>query len=192
MPRKLNLQPLPESERREDIGKFLTVLDRDANLAHVRSILRTGPERQLALFAALERYVVKGSSAASPPGPDDQADLLLCDILDAIDRNPDLKNHGSAYGADRHLANLQVFGLWRKREPISRPTALELFATTISQLIAGAATSSTVSTTINSPAPQDSSQNGDLIGPSTTAQAPCSEPGQLPQNVDGVLVVSTP
>src|SRR5439155_1564223 len=127
-----------------------------------------------------------------PPEPDDQADLLLCDILDAIDRNPALKNHGSAYGADRHLANLQVFGLWRKREPISRPTALELFTTTFSTLIAGATTSSTGSTMNNSPAPQEFSQNGELIGPSTTAQAPCSEPGQLSQHMDGVLVVSTP
>src|SRR5437868_8176187 len=101
MPRQLNLDPLPEAERRRMLEAFLAVLHRHPDLAHVRTILRTGPERQLALFAALEREVVLGSPAACPPSHDDPSDLVLCDILDFLDQDPELKNRGAAYGPDR-------------------------------------------------------------------------------------------
>ena len=106
---KPNVRPLLEADRRESLEKFLALLGRDPNLAHLRSFLRTGPERQLALFAAFERDVVKGSPASCPPAPDDHADILLCDILDAIDRHPDVARQGSGYDSYRHLANLQAF-----------------------------------------------------------------------------------
>ena len=71
MSRKLNLAALPERERCETIGEFLAVMDRHPDLAHVRAVVRSGPERQLALFAALERSVLVGSPAACPPHHDD-------------------------------------------------------------------------------------------------------------------------
>src|SRR6476469_4136186 len=84
MPRQLNLRPLPEPDRRESLGQFLAALDEHPDLGHVRAVARTGPERQLLIIAALERGVRRGSSAACPPDPNDEADLLLCDVLDMI------------------------------------------------------------------------------------------------------------
>ena len=102
---QLRVRVLPETERREMLDAFLSVLNVDPELRHFRANVRTGPERQLALVAALERAVVVGSPASSPPTRDDEADQLLCDVLEVIDRNPALKNHGSGYGPHRHLAN---------------------------------------------------------------------------------------
>src|SRR5262245_48766390 len=107
MARAPRLQALPERERRETIGAFLAVIGQHPNLAHLRTVVRTGPERQLALFAAWERAVIVGGPDACPPSHDDPADSLLCDILEVIDHDPQLKLHGAYYGADRHLANLQ-------------------------------------------------------------------------------------
>ena len=185
------LRPLPESDRRQSIAQFLTVLDQHPDLAHFRAIVRTGPERQLALMAALERAVVVGPPAYSPPTPDDQADILLCDILDCIDRHPDLKNHGSAYGPDRHLASLQAFGIWRGRAPINRPTARELFATTFSHLTADSVTDLLSSGANYSPAPQDVVSGGELIGPADTFENPSTQVPSQPQTLGLLLVAST-
>src|SRR5262245_46346623 len=107
------VRKLPAAERRAMLDEFLTVLDRHPNLIDFRTTLRTGPERQLALLAAIERCVVLGSPAVCPPNPDDAGDMLLCDILDVINRDPELKSHGAVYGADQHLVNLQALGVWR-------------------------------------------------------------------------------
>src|SRR5687767_10634143 len=111
MPRTHFVSKLPEPDRRRALDAFLSVFESHPNLAHFRAMLRTGPERQLALFAALERSVLVGTPAVSPPSPDDEADQLLCDLLDVIDSHPELKNRGSAYGPDRHLSNLQALGI---------------------------------------------------------------------------------
>jgi hypothetical protein len=135
MPKKRSVPKLPERDRRERLASFLTVLGRDPSLEHFRTIVRTAPERQLALFAALEREVIVGPPAAAPPRHDDEADQLLCDILDVIDSHPDTRDHRLAYfGPDRHLANLQALGLWRGDSPIEQPSARELFTTTFSSL----------------------------------------------------------
>jgi hypothetical protein len=191
MPRKPSVRKLPEPERREMLGQFLAVLDQSPDLAYFRAVVRTGPERQLALLAAFERSVVVGSPAASPPNPDDECDVLLCDVLDMIDRDPELKRHGSAYGPDRHLVNLQALGLWRGPAPASQPTASELFATSFSHLTTEAASSLPSSETNNSPAPQDFSPSGELFGPSLSAVAPESESPPLPQVVDATQVTAS-
>ena len=185
-----NLRPLPEADRRECLGKFLALINCDPNLAHLRSLLRTGPERQVALFAALERDVVKGSPAACPPAPDDQADILLCDILEAIDRDPEIKRHGAYYGVYRHLANLQAFGLWRKKEPLSHPTALELFTTTFATLTAGATSALPAFTPINSPLPQVSGPNGEKIDALAAPDAAMLDSPEAPQVTSSTLVVT--
>jgi hypothetical protein len=187
---KPRLSKFPERERRQMLEKFLAVLDRDPSLAHFRTIVRTRPERQLALFAAFERAVVVGSPTAAPPGPDDEADQILCDILDCVDRHPDLKNGGSVYGPDRHLANLQVLGLWRNRTPLTTPTARELFATAFSRLTADPATPWPSSDANNSPPAPVFGSSGELIDPSHDQQAPLPESSPSPQTVNGVLVMS--
>src|SRR5207244_3426574 len=118
-------------------------------------------------FAAMEREVLLGRPAACPPSHDDPGDLLLCDILDCVDRDPQLKNRGAAYGPDQRLANLQAFGLWRGSEPLNRPTALELFTTAFSSLTADAASDLPSSGANYSPVPQVSGSGGELIGPDT-------------------------
>ena len=190
MPRQLNLRPLPELERRAALAQFLAVLDQHPDLAHVRAVAQTGPERQLVLIAALERSVRRGSPAVSPPDPQDQADLLLCDVLDCVSRHPDLKRHGAAYGPDQHLANLQALGLWRGRMPVNQPTALELFATSFSRLTADPPTDLPCSVTNNSPVPQVFGPNGELIDASVSVESPAAPSSASPQTVDGVLVVS--
>jgi hypothetical protein len=190
MPKKLNLSPLSEPDRSQSLEKFLAALDRHPDLAHFRAAARTGPERQLALFAALERAVLVGSPAASPPRHDDNADQLLCDILDAIDRHPELQHHGSAYGPDRHLANLQAFGVWRGTTPLTQPSARELFTTAFSDVTTGPASDLPSLETNNSPAPQGFSPNGDLIGLSASPEPTSDQSPHSPQTVDGVLVVS--
>jgi hypothetical protein len=172
------------------LNKFLAAINQDPQLAPLRAAVPAGPERQLALLAALERAVLVGSASANPPKHDDDADQLLCDILDCIDQNPDLKNHGAAYGPDRHLANLQALGMWRGAEPIQQPSALELFTTTFSRLTPGRVSSLPASTTNNSPASQDSGSSGELIGPPEGPLSPAAESTSSSQTVDGVLVVS--
>jgi hypothetical protein len=159
MPRPPNVKPLPQRERRQSLAVFLDFLGRHPDLAHFRAAVPAGPERQLALFAALERAAFRGNAAACPPGVDDVADQLLCDILEAIDADRDLARHGSAYGADRQRANLQALGAWS-----GRPLALELFATMFSHLSAGAAKGLPPPAANCSPDPQKSPPFGDLIG----------------------------
>jgi hypothetical protein len=190
MSRKPRVPKLPDQERRKSLEEFLVVLDQHPNLAYFRTVIRSGPERQLALFAALERSVVLGSPAALPPRFDDQADQLLCDILDVIDRNPKLVNQGSAYGPDRHLVNLQAFGVWRGGVPVDEPSALELFTTCFSALTAEPASSCPSSATINSPGSQDFAPGGELIGPASDAELPVDEAPPSPQAVEGVLVTA--
>ena len=190
MSRKHYVSALPEADRRQSIADFLSVFERHPNLAHFRTRVRTGPERQLALFAALERFVLVGSPAVSPPSPDDEADQLLCDLLDVINSHPRLKGHGSAYGADRHVANLQAFGVWRGRAPISQPSARELFTTTFSHLTGDAPTALPSSDPNYSPAPQDVAPHGELIGLSQATHSPVADSPSSPQTLDGVLVVS--
>jgi hypothetical protein len=191
MPKKRSVSKLPESDRRERLVNFLTVLGQDRGLEHFRTIVRTAPERQLALFAALEREVIVGPPAAAPPRHDDEADQLLCDILDVIDSHPDTRDHRLAYfGPDRHLANLQALGLWRGDSPIEQPSARELFTTTFSSLTADSQSTSPTSETINSPAPQDFASGGELIAAETSHSVAADKVSQRSQTVDGVLVVS--
>src|SRR5262245_11216131 len=178
MSQKLSVPALPESERREKLAKFLGVFDQHPGLAHYRAALRTGEERQLALFAALERAVVVGPPAATPPGLDDEADQLLCDLLDVIDTDPELKNMGSYYGPDRHLINLQAFGVWKGDQPVSQPTARELFTTRFSGATAEPQSDLPASGAINSPASQELGPNGDLITDKTT---------DLPSDQTGII-----
>src|SRR5438874_2752822 len=121
------LSALPEPDRSESLEKYLQVFAEHPNLADFRRLLRTKAERQLALFAALERAVLVGSPAVSPPTPNDEADEFLCDLLDVINSHPALKNCGAAYGPYRHLANLQALGVWRGNAPIAQPPVRELF-----------------------------------------------------------------
>ena len=189
MPRP-RLRPLPEPDRRAFLDLALGILDRHESLGHFRSLVRTGPERQLALLAALERSVQDGSPAAHPPGPSEEPDQLLCDILDIIDRHPDLKGHGSAYGPDRHLANLQALGIWRGTEPITQPSARELFAACFSSLSAAPASTSPASDLNCSPAPQDVASRGEQFGPQNPAVASTNESPVSLQPVDAVVVVT--
>jgi hypothetical protein len=188
--RKPRVPKLPDPERRKSLEEFLVVLDQHPNLAYFRTVVRSGPERQLALFAALERSVVLGSPAALPPRFDDPADQLLCDILDVIDRNPKLLNQGSAYGPDRHLVNLQAFGVWRGGVPVDEPSALELFTTCFSALTADPAGSCPSSAAINSPGSQDFGPGVELIGAASNAEVPADEVMPSPQTVEGVLVTA--
>jgi hypothetical protein len=182
--------PLPEPDRRQSLDQFLRVLDQHPNLAHFRTIVTTGPERQLALFAALERSLLVGSPAVSPPSPSDEADLLLCDILDCIDRHPVLSRIGCAYGPLRHLANLQAFGVWNGKGPLTQPSARELFATTVSQLTPDPVNTLPSSGPNSSPAPQDSAPGGEQFDAKTTATAHESKSSLSSQTVDSVVVVS--
>jgi hypothetical protein len=138
----------------------------------------------------LERSVVVGSPAVQPPNPDDESDQLLCDILDVIDKHPDLKGHGSYYGADRHLANLQALGVWRGTDPISRPSPRELFATTFSNLTSDAVTISPSPDGNCSPAPEDFCSGGELFGPADAPVLPTTESFPSPQTIDGVVVMT--
>jgi hypothetical protein len=189
MPKKSLVPKLPEPDRQQMLEQFLALLDQHPDLAHFRSCVRTGPDRQLALVAAFERSVLVGSPAVSPPSIDDDADQLLCDVLDVIDRHPDLKNHGAAYGPDRHLANLQALGAWRGTAPASQPTARELFATNFSTVTADPASDLPSSELNNSPPPQVFSPNGELIGP-PASEMPAAQPPGSPQAVDSLVVVS--
>src|SRR5438874_13182526 len=101
------LSALPEPDRSESLEKYLQVFAEHPNLADFSRLLRTKAERQLALFAALDRAVLVGSPAVSPPSPNDEADEFLWDLLDIIDSHPPLKNCGAAYRLSRHLAILQ-------------------------------------------------------------------------------------
>ena len=160
MPRPLKLAKLPVRERRETLAKFLQRLESDPDLAHFRALVPGGPERQLALFAALERAAIRGVAAVCPPAASDMADQLLCDILDSIERDSDLARHGAYYGADRHKANLQALGAWSGRE-----AAGELFATAFSHLSADAAESLPAPTVNCLPLGQDFSPSGKQFAP---------------------------
>jgi hypothetical protein len=155
------LKALPLRERREALAQFLLALDRDPELEHFRTLVAAGPERQLALFAALEREAFRGSAAQSPPAVDDVADQLLCDVLEAIDRDRNLSNRGAYYGCDRHQANLRALGAWS-----GQPRALELFATAYSGLNPSGGETLPACAAICSPAPQVSQSNGELIAAS--------------------------
>ncbi len=157
MPRPPNVRPLPEPERRETLAKFLEVLERDPDLEHFRTQVPAGPDRQLALFAALERAVFRGNGTVAAPAIDDVADQLLCDILEVCNREP-LKGHGAYYGPDRFRVNLQALGAWK-----GQPQALELFATAFSHLSAGGSESLPASEVNCSPASQESASFGELI-----------------------------
>ena len=158
-----NCPPFPKRTAGESLEQFLTAIDEDPNLAHFRAVVRSGPERQLALFAALERSVVVGSPAVSPP-PAAMKPINSCATSStALTAHPELKNHGSAYGPYRHLANLQALGVWRGSAPLSQPSARELFATTFSHLTACQPSDSTSSIPNNSPPSLVFSPNGELI-----------------------------
>jgi len=190
MPNKHLVDQLPELDRQQKLDTILAVLNQHPSLAHFRSTVRTPPERQLALFAALERAVTIGTPAAVPPKLDDEADGVLCDILDVIDSHPDLKNHGSYYGPDRYLANLQALGVWRGSSPVQQPSARELFATAFSSASADPPSGLTTSDTNTSPAPQDFTSNGEVIDANCTTQPTPEGAPPLPQTDDGVLVVT--
>jgi hypothetical protein len=184
------LSALPEPDRTESLEKYLQVFAEHPNLADFRRLVRTRPERQLALFAALERAVLLGRPTTSPPSPDDEADQLLCDLLDVIDSHPVLKNSGAYYGPHRHLANLQALGIWRGNAPIAQPSARELFTTAFSNLNADAQSGLNASDTNNSPASQDFGPNGELIGGESNGHTLSDQSLSSPQAVDGVLVLS--
>jgi hypothetical protein len=168
MPRNPNVKMLPERDRRETLAKFLEVLDSHPDLGHFRAAVPAGPERQLALFAALERAALRGGVATAPPAADDPADQLLCDLLEVIDGTPALARLGAYYGADRHRVNLQALGAWS-----GQPMAVELFTTAFTHLTPAAVTVCPASTLNYSPAPQDTGPDGDLIGPGN-AESPAN------------------
>jgi hypothetical protein len=190
MSHKPQIDPLPERERQEMLDLFLDVLDRHPSLKHFRSVVRTRADRQLALIAAFERDVLVGNPAACPPAHDDEADQLLCDILDCTDEHPELKIQGCSYGSDRHLVNLQALGLWHATTPLNQPTAHELFAALFSTLNTAPLSTLPSSNSNNSPAPQVLSPNGELIGLPTSSQAESADSQLSSQPVDGVLVVA--
>ena len=169
MSRKPNVRQLPERERRETLTTFLAALGEHPDLAHFRTCVPAGPERQLALFAAFERAAFRGSPAVAPPAHDDLPDQLLCDILDVFDRTPELARHGSYYGADRYRVNLQALGAWT-----GQPQAAELFTTAVSHLTAAAPATYPAQDPNYSPAPQISAPFGDLIVPEN-AQSQASD-----------------
>jgi hypothetical protein len=176
MPRPPNVRPLPEHDRRQVLAQFLEFLGCHPELAHFRTFVPAGKERQLALFAALERAVFRGNGAVCPPVGDDVADQLLCDIIEAIDGDPQLAKHGSAYGAHRHRINLQALGAWS-----GRPSALEFFTTAFSHLNAGGPDTSPALTTNSSPVPQEFGPSGELI-----TVNPAQSPGDLAP-IPGIL-----
>lgn len=190
MSEKPNVPPLPEYERRQRLQKSIDAINEDQSLAPLRAILKTPDDRYLALVAALERSVLRGSPSAVPPAPDDEPDQLLCDILDVFKDHPDLKNHGAYYGSYQHLANLQALGLWSGDQPLTRPTAHELFATRFHALTANPTTTSPASPSINSPVSQETSPNGELIAMSEPQQAQPTTAALSPEPRDNVLVVS--
>lgn len=157
--RRLKVRPLPERERRAALTQFLEAIDRDPELTHFRRYIPNGPQRQLALFAAWERDAIKGGPAVCPPAVDDLADQLLCDLLELCERDPHLKNHGGAFGADRHLANLQALGAWS-----GQPQALDLFTRAFSHLNADAGESYPAPAANSSPAAQELQHFGEIIG----------------------------
>jgi hypothetical protein len=189
MARKPNVRKLPERERRESLNKFLEVLAAHPDLAHFRTWAPGAPERQLALFAALERAAFRGNAATAPPAHDDLPDQLLCDILDVIDRDPELSRHGSAYGPDRHCANLLAFGAWT-----GQPHAIELFTAAVSHLTAAQTTTYPSLEPNYSPAPQITAQFGDLIAPPNAySQANSDHPARIihhPTQTPGEKVAS--
>lgn len=152
-------RPLPKLERRAMLEKFLAVIEEHPDLAHFRAAVPAGLPRQLALFAAMERQVFRGSPLVAPPQPDDQMDQWLCDILEVIDSDRHLKGYGSYYGANRHRVNLQSLGVWT-----GKPEAAELFATMISHVSGDAASGSLACSANLSPGPQECAPNGELIG----------------------------
>ena len=162
---KPNLSPLPPTDRQHFLHLLLDTIHKSPNLGDFRAIVAQPQDRQLAVFAALERAVLVGSPAAVPPKPDCPADMFLCDILECFDSHPSVANRGSAYGPDRHLANLQTLGLWSGRQPRTTPTALELFTTTFAALTADQHSNLSAHNVNSSPPSQVSAPNGDLIVP---------------------------
>ena len=152
MSRPPKIRPLPERERRDALAAYLEVLDCDPELAHFRALV-PAEQRKLALLAALERSALRGNAALSPPTVHDVADQLLCDVLEAIDRDPRTKIFGSAFGSDRHRVNLQALGEWH--DP---PRHGELFATAFSHLNADAGSTLPACDCLlyTSPSPRDS------------------------------------
>jgi hypothetical protein len=132
---------------------------------------------RLALIAAWERAALVGSPAVHPPRHDDLADVLLCDLLEMIERDEKLSRHGSYYGVDRHAANLLALGIWDRKNVPTRSVAGELFTAWLSNRNADAASTSLPSDGHLSPAPPEFGPGGDLI----------SDPNAPPQssaNVD--------
>jgi hypothetical protein len=187
---KPHVEKLDDLERRLKLNAFLNVVHAHPDLAHVRQFVRTPADRQLALIAALERAATRGTPLAFPPQPDDHADALLCDILDALDHDPDTSHHGAYYGPDRHLANLQALGLWNGNQPCQQPTALELFTTRYSDLTAEYSSNLRLAGAINSPLLQDSSPHGELIASPNAAENPSATAHDSPQFIDLLLVTN--
>jgi hypothetical protein len=167
---------------------FVGVVHHAPDLAHLRLIVRTPADRQLTLFAALERAAIVGSPLVHPPRLDDYADSLLCDVLDALDRDRVTSSHGAFYGNDRRLVNLQALGAWRGNEPINRPTARELFTTRFAELSAEPAKDLRSPEAINSPLPQDSASGGELIVGQTAAAGAAASDRSSPESLDLMLV----
>ena len=177
MSRPPKIRPLPERERRDTLAAFLDVLDRDPELAHFRALV-PAEQRKLALLAALERSALRGNAALCPPAVHDVADQLLCDILDAIGRDPRTKDFGCAYGSDQRRANLQALGEWH--DP---PRHGELFATAFVHLNSAAASTWPASEVNCSPAPQVPGPFGELIGPENGSAATLTVAAESPQFV---------
>jgi hypothetical protein len=81
-------------------------------------------------------------------------------------------------------------GLWRGSEPVSRPTARELFTTAFSSGSAEPARELRASETNYSPPPLDFGSGGELIGRENDAFDPAGELSPSPQTVEAVLVAS--
>jgi hypothetical protein len=91
---------------------------------------------------------------------------------------------------ERDRQEPQGYGVRRRSEPISKPTARELFTTDFSRLTAEPASVLPAFATNSSPAPQEPGSGGELIGPSTHQQASPRESFALPQAVDGMVVAA--
>jgi hypothetical protein len=187
---KPSVEKLTEPDFSLSLQALLSVLNTHPDLAHFRLLVRDPSDRQLALFAALERTATRGAPLPFPPLPDDHADALLCDILDALDRDPATSHYGTAYGPDRHLVNLQALGLWTNDQPNHCPTALELFTTRFADLTTNFHHDLQPENRINSPPLHDSAPHGELIAALGTPINPSSPSTDSPQLLDSVLVVA--
>jgi hypothetical protein len=181
MPKLPPVRKLPEKDCREMLATFLEAIDKHPRLDHFRAAVPGGEERRLALIAAWERAALLGSPAVHPPRHDDLTDVLLCDILDMIERDEELSRHGSYYGVDRHAANLLALGIWDRKNVPTTSVAGQLFTAWLLNRNADAASTSLPSEGHLSPLPPEFGLGGDLIVDQNAAQPTSADIDASPQ-----------